>query len=167
MGLRLLTEEDKNELKRYTDSEVLIAKNGATDAWTVSKEANTKAENAELIAKGRATGYVFDNYSELTNWLSVSSNKEKLVLGDNLYIRDVGVPDYWWDGSAIHPLETQKVDLPEYASKAELIELENSLGKNVADASLKAESAINQIGDIDTALDAILAIQNELIGGDA
>lgn len=32
-------------------------------------------------------------------------------IGQNFYIRDVGVPDYWWDGGKAQPLETQKVDL--------------------------------------------------------
>lgn len=34
-------------------------------------------------------------------------------------------------------------------------------------ANTNANNALNAIGDIDTALDSIIAIQNELIGGDA
>ncbi len=40
-----------------------------------------------------------------------------IAVGTNLYIRDIGVPDYWWDGSKVQQLETQKVDLAEYADK--------------------------------------------------
>lgn len=33
-----------------------------------------------------------------------------LLIGQNFYIRDTGVPDYWWDGSKPCFLETGKVD---------------------------------------------------------
>lgn len=78
------------------------------------KQCDENLKTATAIAKGRSTGYVFDTEEELNNWLSVSENTDKLVLGDNLYIRDVGVPDRWWDGSASYQLETQKVDLSPY-----------------------------------------------------
>ena len=78
------------------------------------------SERAEAIAKGRATGYVFDTIVDLDEWLQDNENTSKLVLGDNLYIREVGVPDYWWDGTSKQILETQKVDLDEYAKKDEI-----------------------------------------------
>lgn len=59
-------------------------------------------------------------------------------IGTNLLIRDLGVPDYWWDGAQAQQLETQKVDLSEY---------------------VKAE----EIGDIDAALEDIDAMLDELI----
>lgn len=67
-------------------------------------------------------------------------------LGDNLYIRDTGVPDYWWDGSEPQVLETQFVDVDQYVKKSDY----------------EAD-----IGDIETALDSIIDIQNSLIGGDS
>ena len=79
-----------------------------------------KMDEVEAVAKGRATGYVFDTLADLDAWLSDTANTEKLVLGDNLYIRATDVPDYWWDGSAKQLLETQKVDLTEYAKKSEV-----------------------------------------------
>lgn len=107
--------------------------NAATMANKAQHDANgkaihltyaTKAElkTTESIAKGRATGYVFDTLSDLETWLEDSENTSKLVLGDNLYIRATDVPDYWWDGAEKQILETQKVDLSEYATKAELTE---------------------------------------------
>lgn len=114
----------------YVEEQNNITKGLAVSAGQMSQQANTtaekakqKAENAESIAKGRATGYVFDTFSHLTEWISIDANKEKLVLGDNLYIRAVDVPDYWWDGENIYPLETQKVDLTEYVKKDDLEEL--------------------------------------------
>lgn len=67
----------------------------------------------EAIAKGRATGYVFDTVDDLDAWLSDSANTAKLNLGDNFYIRALDVPDYWWDGTSKQQLETQKVNLSE------------------------------------------------------
>lgn len=78
------------------------------------------AEEAKTIAKGRATGYVFDTKSDMDVWIADSNNAAKLVLGDNLYIRAKNIPDYWWDGSAAQELETQKVDLTEYPTKEEV-----------------------------------------------
>ncbi len=83
--------------------------------------ANMKSqiEETEAIAKGRATGYVFDTVDALDAWLSDSANTASLVLGDNLYIRATDVPDYWWDGAQKQILETQKVDLDEYVKNTD------------------------------------------------
>jgi hypothetical protein len=43
-----------------------------------------------------------------------------IAVGTNLYIRDIGVPDYWWDGAQAQELETQKVDLKDYAKSEEV-----------------------------------------------
>lgn len=82
------------------------------------KDVETAIVETELIAKGRATGYVFDTVEDLDSWLEDDLNVGKLVLGDNLYVRATDVPDYWWDGSSKQKLETQKVDLTDYATKA-------------------------------------------------
>lgn len=74
-------------------------------------------KEGRLFAKGRATGYVFDTLADLELALEDVEFTSKLVLGDNLYIRATDVPDYWWDGNQKQELETQKVDLTEYATK--------------------------------------------------
>ncbi len=71
----------------------------------------TIAETAERIAKGKATGYVFDTLEDLDLWLADANNIAKLTLGDNLYIREIDVPDFWWDGTQKQQLETQKAEL--------------------------------------------------------
>lgn len=81
---------------------------------------NDKIRTVEAIAKGRATGYVFDTVADLDTWLENSENTENLVLGDNFYIKAVDVPDYWWDGTQKQELETQKVDLGEYAKTSDI-----------------------------------------------
>lgn len=78
-----------------------------------------KVAEVEAIAKGRATGYVFDTIEDMFMWLD-ERNASKLNLGDNLYIRQTEVPDYWWDGSRPSMLETDKVDLSGYATLEDL-----------------------------------------------
>lgn len=104
---------------QFINSQVSGVTSMAAGAGQMASAAKTIAENAESIAKGRATGYAFDTQQDMYNWLTVQSNRAKLALGDNLYIRDVGVPDYWWDETkeAVYPLETQKVNMTEYVLK--------------------------------------------------
>lgn len=84
---------------------------------TVTKASVVAAVNEVLsIAKGRSAGYVFDTYVDMCAWLQIGDNAAKLALGDNLYIRQTNVPDYWWDGGGPQILETQKVDLTEIES---------------------------------------------------
>ena len=84
-----------------------------------------EVETVESIAKGRAAGYVFDTYEDMILWLQSLlegtgvADGGFLNLGDNFYIRATNVPDYWWDGSAAQPLETQKVDLTEYVKNTD------------------------------------------------
>ncbi len=108
--------------KTSTDLAILAeVKEGSIQPKHLAEEYCTKEEieDIEAIAKGRATGYVFDTIEDLDAWLSNEENIENLVLGDNLYIRELDVPDYWWDGSAKQQLETQKVDLTEYVKNTD------------------------------------------------
>ena len=79
-----------------------------------------KIQEARSIAEGRALSLVFATVAALDAWLAVQENKATLKVGDNLFIQDTGVPDYWWDGTAKQPLETQKVDLTAYAKTADV-----------------------------------------------
>ena len=103
----IITDEDMQEIEN----------NVKTDIQPILENIENISKQAEVIAKGRATGYVFDTLEDLELWLQDKTNTSKLVLGDNLYIRALGIPDYWWDGSEKQQLETQKVDLTEYATK--------------------------------------------------
>lgn len=84
------------------------------------QEVQEKANEADAIARGKATSYVFDTLAELDDWLEVPANVAKLHVGDNLYINDVGVPDYWWNGEARMELESEKPDMSDYYSKDEI-----------------------------------------------
>lgn len=43
-----------------------------------------------------------------------------LQIGDNLYVVELGVPDYWWDGQTAQELGAEKPDFSELVSKEEL-----------------------------------------------
>lgn len=197
---------------------------------------NDNLKDVEAVAKGRASGYVFDTVDDMNEWLANPDNVALLNLGDNFYIRDTNVPDYWWDTETqtVQELETQKVDLTEYVKTEEgkglstndltndkNSVLENILGgclvldggngqklylyydgisvvggvsnldlgggclENCTSANIEVlqylnfdtgkwvnvQAAINglntNIGDIETALDNIIAIQSSLIGGES
>ena len=87
------------------------------------------AEQALSIAKGKNQAKVFSTTEDMKTWLSDSSNIHKCNVGDNIYIVDVEVPDWWISevlDSAdpttgyyykIAKLETQKVDLSDLEDK--------------------------------------------------
>lgn len=84
------------------------------------QEVQETANEAEAIARGKATSYAFETLTALDDWLEVPENVAKLNIGDNLYIDDVGVPDYWWNGEARMILESEKPDMSNYYSKDEI-----------------------------------------------
>jgi hypothetical protein len=119
----ILTEADKTEIANETK--------GLLD--------DTVQEMRE-IASGKCNADAFDTVEAMTAWLQTDNNAENLKLGDVFYIRDVGVPDYWWEPivdnieltkytekdviisgvGAARILETTKVVLDDYALKTDL-----------------------------------------------
>lgn len=77
-------------------------------------------QTAENIARGKSLARVFDTYADMTAWLAIPENTESLNVGDNLYIRDLGVKDYWWDGTEPQVLEAEAPDLTDYYTKEQV-----------------------------------------------
>ncbi|KAA6366097.1 MAG: hypothetical protein EZS28_038376 [Streblomastix strix] len=63
------------------------------------------------FATRKSKTYVFSTQGELNDWMAVQENIAKLVIGDNLYIVDKEVTDYWWDGTNLKVLETELSDM--------------------------------------------------------
>ena len=97
----VLTADDRNEIAGIVE----------TDINTTLTSIQETANQAETIARGKATGYVFDTLADLESALTNEEFVGGLVLGDNLYIRATDVPDYWWDGTQKQKLEAEKPDL--------------------------------------------------------
>lgn len=109
--------------------------------------AQDTANQAKSIAEGRVRAVVFDTVAAMTAALKAAA-KTDYKIGDNLLIEETGVPDYWISGIldtntgtygyyTISPLETQKVDLTEYAKKSELTN-----GTVIPKQALTASSAV-------------------------
>jgi vacuolar-type H+-ATPase subunit H len=115
--------EDTDNSKHYSEVALNNILNGVT-AHNENADAHQSIQddlrNVEAIARGRATAHVFDTYEDMAYWLSVPENVAELVMGDNLYIRDTAVKDYWWDGTQISELEAEAPDLTDYYTKSQV-----------------------------------------------
>lgn len=108
-----LLEDEKREIA-VEAAELIKRDESFFDEYATQDFVIDETKKIEAIAKGRATGYVFDTFEDMQQWLAIETNVQMLNLGDNLYIRAINVPDYWWDGESAQQLETQKVDLSGY-----------------------------------------------------
>lgn len=104
------TLEEQNEIKEETKNLLSQDINQLTEI----------ANRAESIAKSKATAYVFDTLEDLENKLSDKDFIDNLVIGDNLYIRALNTPDYWWDGVQKQILETEKPDFSNYIKDVQI-----------------------------------------------
>ncbi|KAA6401506.1 MAG: hypothetical protein EZS28_002967 [Streblomastix strix] len=91
------------------DASILLA--GGGDMLVSSLVNQPQLQEVRDIATGRSRGYVFNTLAEMNNWMAIPDNVANLVIGDNLYIVDSQVTDYWWDGTQLRELETQLPDL--------------------------------------------------------
>ncbi len=124
--INLVEASGKKSIGEYIPlvSNSLKAIKGLSDKFKTMIDANTKlGETALSIAKGINSAKVFDTTADMEAWLSDEANKGKCDVGNNLYIVDVDVPD-WWIAEVldtadsetgfyykIAQLEVQKVDL--------------------------------------------------------
>ncbi|HEY8390095.1 MAG TPA: hypothetical protein VIL26_04000 [Clostridia bacterium] len=95
-----------------------------SDIRGLVSNAQGKADSAYAIAEGRQKAGVFETVSNMTTVLKTADSTAYKV-GDNLYIKDIDVPDYWisavletntgtYGYYEISRLETAKVDLTDY-----------------------------------------------------
>lgn len=118
----------------------------------------TLANQAKSIAEGRSQAKVFATLDAMNTWLSDPTNTSTLNIGDNLYIEDTNVPDYWWTGTEAQVLETSSVDLTDYYTKEQLDSLLQakytfpSGGIPLTDLSSSVQASL---GKADTALQSV------------
>lgn len=107
-----------SDVKALPDTTVIPTVPNVVSAFTNDADYASRTYVAE-IAAGKCDAYTFGTTTELDEWLSVTENTIHLNNGDVFYIREVGVPDYWWDKETQSKqiLETTKVDLTDYARK--------------------------------------------------
>lgn len=124
-----------------------------TNAQTAANNAQSKANSAYTLAEGRARAVSFDTVEAMTAALKAAA-KTDYKIGDNLFIKATGVPDYWisnvlstnsgtYGYFEISPLETQKIDLTNYYTKTEI---ENKyLAKTDADTTYAKKSTVDTL----------------------
>ena len=93
----------------------IVAHNGNAEAHPYVL---SEIVRVEAIARGRSSAKVFNTIEEMNLW--ISENIETLKVGDNLYIRDLEVSDFWWDGSQAQQLEAKAINLDDYYTKSEV-----------------------------------------------
>ncbi|KAA6377607.1 MAG: hypothetical protein EZS28_026869, partial [Streblomastix strix] len=96
------------------DASILLA--GGGDMLVSSLVTQPQLQEVRDIATGRSKAYVFSTQGELNDWMAVQDNVAKLAIGDNLYIVDKEVTDYWWDGTDLKVLETELPDMSNIVS---------------------------------------------------
>lgn len=110
-----------SDVKALPDSTVIPTVPTNVSAFTNDADYTTRSYVSEVLG-GKCAAYTFGTTDDLDAFLANTENVSKLNTGDLLYIRDVGVPDYWWDGETQSKqiLETTKVDLTDYAKVADI-----------------------------------------------
>ncbi|KAA6356168.1 MAG: hypothetical protein EZS28_048305, partial [Streblomastix strix] len=96
------------------DASILLA--GGGDMLVSSLVSQPQLQEVRDIASGKSKGYVFSTTEEMNTWLGDQENVANLAIGDNLYIVDSQITDYWWDGTQLRELETQQPDLSNIVS---------------------------------------------------
>ncbi|KAA6348952.1 MAG: hypothetical protein EZS28_051953, partial [Streblomastix strix] len=85
------------------------------------------------IATGKSKTYVFDTQGELNDWMAVQENIANIVIGDNLYIVDKEITEYWWDGTDLKVLETE---LPDMSNVITTLGVTTGSGNAITDLSI-------------------------------
>ena len=97
-----------------------------TEAKTIEEAINEVNAKADSRLKGKS----FLTEAALDAWLAIPANTATLQSGQSLFVEQLDVPDYWWNGTAKRELETQKVDLTDYVPTSRTLN-NKSLGANV------------------------------------
>ena len=142
----ILTDEDKEEIADTVKPMV------ETDIQPILENIENIAENAKVIAEGASQALNYLDYEDMVNNFN-AFDKNKFNTGRNIMIKKLNVPDAWIYGLSeeyveytyttdedlinllisdrglqvgyyiLSPLETQKVDLTDYAKKEQFITL--------------------------------------------
>jgi len=155
--------------KEYMENAFSTTPSGYAELLEDVAEISETSNEALTIAKGKNRSHVFNTTEDMESWLSDESNKGLYQQGDNIYIVDLNVPD-WWISEVLEEvdsetgyyyrvaqLETQKVDLTNYYTKEDTDELFDNIeidaNSVVYDNTDSGLNATNVQGAIDEILD--------------
>ncbi|KAA6364982.1 MAG: hypothetical protein EZS28_039491, partial [Streblomastix strix] len=100
-----------SSVSKQSKNYALILLAGGGDMLVSTLVNQTELQEVRDIATGKTKGYVFATTDEMNTWMEDQENVAKLAIGDNLYIVDKEVTDYWWDGTSLRMLETELPDM--------------------------------------------------------
>lgn len=107
-------------------------KNSDTDSVEITPERilDEKDFKALLeVANGRKTAYAVDTVDEATNLMLTLKEEGTISVGDVFYVRANNIPDLWYDGTELLPLEAN-TDLSAYATTEAMVSsLANKVNK--------------------------------------
>lgn len=140
------------EARIFADNSLQSIERHNLDTQTSHTDIRSMAKEAMDIAKGKSNSLSFDTEEQLKAWVdgryarADGKTTSDLNVGDNLYIIELGVPDYWWDGEGIKPLGAEKPALLEYVKKEELeAQLSGVVIREVSETEYYTAVANNQI----------------------
>lgn len=150
------------------------------DTYAMDKEdLEMRVNSAESLAQGAQQALAFDNYSALIQYLNpgmIANSGNVLKVGQNLYIKQLNIPDLWisafrapdeltnytyttddafieyinnggWVGCyQLSRLETTKVDLTNYATKSEVTAVDTKITDIPVEKGTGANSVIQKGG---------------------
>ena len=133
-----------------TEQDILNAIITHNNSDTAHADMRSDIATAESIARGRNQARVFATTAMMNDWLDNTDNQALLNVGDNLFIVEREEPDWWWDGAQPQMLETEKVDLTDYFTKAEI----NNLLSGKVDILTFNVALDGKLGKTETAADS-------------
>ncbi|KAA6367818.1 MAG: hypothetical protein EZS28_036655, partial [Streblomastix strix] len=119
------------------DASILLA--GGGDMLVSSLVSQPQLQEVRDIAPGKSKRYVFATTDEMNTWMEDQENVAKLAIGDNLYIVDKQVMDYWWNGSSLRALETE---LPDMSNIMTILGASTGGGNAITDLSFDGNTLI-------------------------
>ena len=111
---------DAEEQAQIAANNILNGVNTHNESTAAHADIRDDIRTVDAIARGKMNSYVFDTYEDMMEAVQNPEFVEQLKVGDNLYIRDVGVKDYWWDGAAPSELEAEAPDLTDYYTREQV-----------------------------------------------
>ena len=124
-GLITALDADKADVihthSNYTTEDAVQTKiNTHNSSETSHTDIRNSVAEAKAIAEGKVSAMSFETKEDLDAWLLIPENVETLLVGTNFYIEDLASPDYWWNGTTLVELSTDKIDLKDYVKSDDL-----------------------------------------------
>ncbi|KAA6361247.1 MAG: hypothetical protein EZS28_043226, partial [Streblomastix strix] len=128
--------------KSKNDASILLA--GRGDMLVSSLITQQQLQEVRDIASGKSKGYVFATTEETNTWMEDQKDVAKLAIGDNFYIIDKQIMDYWRDGANLRALESE---LPDKSNVVTTLGAATGNGNAITDISIDGNTITSAKND--------------------